>query len=331
MSVRTILILRFSAMGDVAIAASVMREVAAQNPDCHFVFATRAFFAPFFDDIPNLELFPIDFKEKYKSFKGIFKLYKNFKKKYKIDAVADLHDVLRSKLLTLCFRLSFNKIKIATIDKGRKEKRALCRETTLHKIPLKPAWQRYVEVFQQLDIFTIIKPPYIPFFPKKVKKVGISPFAQHKGKVYPQELLDKVLKNLSVHYEIYLFGGGKQERDLCEIWQEKYQNVHSLVGKYSLKEELNFISTLDVMLSMDSSGMHLASLCNVPCVSIWGATHPYSGFVGFGQENNPKIQLELPCRPCSVYGNKPCKFEDYRCLYGIMPEEIIREFKDLKI
>jgi ADP-heptose:LPS heptosyltransferase len=324
----TFLVLRFSAMGDVAISASVMREVAAQNPDCRFVFATRAFFAPLFDDIPNFELFPSYFKEKYKGLKGIFKLYKDLKNNYKITAVADLHDVLRTKLLKFCFRLSFKNIKIATINKGRKEKRALCNESTLHKTPLKPAWQRYVDVFRQLNINTEIKPPHISFLPEKVKKVGISPFAQHKGKIYPQKKKKKVLETLSAHYEIYLFGGGNQERELCETWQEKYQNVHSLVGKYSLKEELNFISTLDVMLSMDSSGMHLASLCNVPCISVWGATHPYSGFVGFGQEHNPQIQLDLPCRPCSVYGNKPCKFEDYRCLYGITPEKIIQRFKD---
>jgi len=97
-----------------------------------------------------------------------------------------------------------------------------------------------------------------------------------------------------------------------------------LVGKYKLVEELQFISGLDVMLSMDSAGMHLASLCNVPCVSIWGATHPYSGFVGFGQENNPQIQLDLPCRPCSVYGNKSCRYKDYRCLFSIEIEKVVK-------
>ncbi|MCL2245501.1 MAG: glycosyltransferase family 9 protein [Lentimicrobiaceae bacterium] len=324
----TILILRFSAMGDVAIAASVMKEVASQHPNTLFVFATRAFFAPFFENIPNLELFPIDFKEKYKGFKGVFRLYKDLKNKYKMDAVADLHGVLRSKLLTLLFRWSFNKIKIATIHKGRKEKRALCQAKMQNKTPLKPTWQRYVDVFQELGIKVVVKPKPIPYFPEKVKKIGIFPFAQHKGKIYPQELLGKVVETLNAHYEIYLFGGGRNEQEICESWQKKYQNVFSFIGKHSLKEELNIISTLNVMLSMDSSGMHLASLCNIPCVSIWGATHPYSGFVGFGQENNPQIQLNLPCRPCSVYGNKPCKYEDYRCLYGIAPEEIVREIRN---
>jgi ADP-heptose:LPS heptosyltransferase len=223
--------------------------------------------------------------------------------------------------MSLFFRLSCKKVKISTINKGRKEKRALCQINT-PKTPLKTTWQRYTEVFQKIKIKNIVKPAPIPYFPEKVKKVGISPFAQHKGKMYPLELMDKVVELLSAHYEIYLFGGGKSEQEICEKWQSKYKNVYSLVGKYSLKEELAFISGLDVMLSMDSAGMHLASLCKVPCISIWGATHSYAGFVGFGQENNPQIQLDLPCRPCSVFGNKPCRFGDYRCLYGILPEQV---------
>jgi ADP-heptose:LPS heptosyltransferase len=318
---KTTLILRFSAMGDVAIAASVMREIAAQNPEHHFVFATRAFFAPFFEGIPNLEVFPVDFDKRHKGFLGLLRLFGDLNSKYKIDAVADLHDVLRSKVMTLFFRLFCKKVKIAAINKGRREKRALCQIDTQKKA-LVTTWQRYTEVFQKIKIKNNVKPTAIPYFPEKVKKMGISPFAQHKGKMYPLELMEKVLELLAAHYEIYLFGGGKNEQEICEKWQAKYTNVYSLVGKYPLVEELAFISGLDVMLSMDSSGMHLASLCGVPCISIWGATHPFAGFVGFGQENNPQIQLELPCRPCSVYGNKACRFGDYRCLYGIAPEQV---------
>jgi len=323
---KTILTLRFSSMGDVAIAASVMKEVAAQHPDKHFVFATRSTFTPFFEDIPNLELFPIDFENKYKGFMGIFRLFKDLNRTHRIDAVADLHNVLRSKLLTLFFYFSFKKIKIAAINKGRTEKRKLCNINNLNKKPLTPVWQRYSDVFQQLKLEIVIKPAIIPYFPEKVKKIGISPFAHHKGKVYPHELLEKVLEILNPKYEIYLFGGIEGKK-LCESWQEKFENVYSLVGKHSLRAELAHISTLDVMLSMDSAGMHLASLCNIPCVSIWGATHPYAGFVGFGQENNPQIQLNLPCRPCSVYGNKPCRKNDYRCLWGISPQVIVQRLK----
>jgi len=323
-TMRSILILRFSSMGDVAIAASVMREVVAHNPKIHYIFATQAFFAPFFDNIPNLEIFPVDFNKKHKGVKGIFTLLKDLINNYKIDAVADLHDVLRSKILVFCFQLSLKKVKIFTINKGKNEKRKLCNIKNNNKKTLKPTWKRYVDVFQQLGLQTTqIQPKPIQFVQEKVKKIGISPFAQHKGKMYPPELMDKVLELLNNKYKIFLFGGGKKERDICEKWQEKYENVHSFVGKYSLKKELDVISTLDVVISMDSSGMHIASLCNIPCISIWGATHPFAGFVGFGQENNPQIQLELPCRPCSVYGNRPCKYNDYKCLYGIEPTRVV--------
>ena len=205
---KNILVLRFSAMGDVAIAASVMKEIAAQHPDIHFIFTTRTFFSPLFNNIPNVTVFAVDFTEKYKGLKGIFKLYKDLNKNYKIDAVADLHDVLRTKLLTFC--LSLKKIKISTIEKGRKEKRALCNLNNQNKTPLKPTWQRYVDVFQQLGIKTVIKPQPIPYVPEKIQKIGVSPFAQHKGKMYPAELLEKVLEILNKNYEIYLFGGGKK-------------------------------------------------------------------------------------------------------------------------
>jgi len=323
---KTVLVLRFSAMGDVAIAASVMREIAVQNPDIRFVFATRAFFAPFFENIPNLEVFSFDFKGKHKGVLGLFRLYKEVRKKYEIDLVADLHDVLRTKILTFIFRFSLKKVKIATINKGRKDKRKLCKSNNSHKKPIVTTWQRYTEVFQKLKIKAAIIPTSPHFLPEKVKQIGVFPFARHKGKQYPPELMEKVLEMLSPNYKIYLFGGGNEEQKQCENWEKKYANVHSLVGKKSLTEELAFISTLDVLLSMDSAGMHLASLCNIPCVSIWGATHPYAGFVGFGQENNPQIQLKLPCRPCSVYGKKPCKYKDYRCLYGITPEKIVLHF-----
>ena len=324
---KTVLVLRFSAMGDVAIAASVMREIAAQNPDTRFVFATRGFFAPFFENISNLEVFPIDFKGKYGGLLGLFRLYKEVNMKFKIDLIADLHDVLRTKILKFFFCFSLKNVKIATINKGRKEKRKLCKPNYHNKKPLVTTWQRYTEVFQQIKLKAEIKPVSIPFYPEKVKKIGVSPFAQHKGKQYPPELMEKVLEMLNPNYEIYLFGGGNNEREQCEIWENKFSNLRSLVGKKTLAEELAFISTLDVMLSMDSAGMHLASLCKIPCVSIWGATHPYAGFVGFGQESNSQIQLDLPCRPCSVYGKKPCRFKDYRCLYEIVPEIIVREFK----
>ena len=97
------------------------------------------------------------------------------------------------------------------------------------------------------------------------------------------------------------------------------------VGRTSvLAAELELMRGLDVMLSMDSANMHLASLVGTRVVSVWGATHPYAGFLGWGQRAEDCVQKDLPCRPCSIYGSKPCRYGDYRCLNSITPEEIVK-------
>ena len=92
---------------------------------------------------------------------------------------------------------------------------------------------------------------------------------------------------------------------------------------HSLQHELILMSHLNVMVTMDSANMHLASLVATPVVSIWGATHPYAGFMGWNQSIDNALQVDLPCRPCSIYGKKDCMRGDYACLNQISPETIV--------
>ncbi len=95
-----------------------------------------------------------------------------------------------------------------------------------------------------------------------------------------------------------------------------------MVDKLDMSLEMDIISNLDVMVTMDTALMHVASLAGVPAVSVWGATHPYAGFYGFGQDPANAVQLDMPCRPCSADGGRNCIFGHYHCLTGIQPEAI---------
>ena len=53
--------------------------------------------------------------------------------------------------------------------------------------------------------------------------------------------------------------------------------------------------------------------------------HPFAGFYGFGQDPSLAVQLDMACRPCSVYGNKPCLYGTYACMSGIPPEAIVEK------
>lgn len=325
---KKILVTRFSAMGDVAMIVPVLKNVLEQNPDVHITLISRDFFKPFFQDIERLSFKAIDLKGKHRGILGIYKLAQELKKE-KFDAYADLHNVLRTQLLRVFLKFSIPNI--ASIDKGRKEKKALTRKENKKLIPLKTTFERYADVFRTLGLTVYLKQPTLIhkkaflssvlrekiLFDSTKKHIGIAPFAQHEGKIYPLEKIKTIIKKLAqdTNLQIYLFGGGEKEKKCLEEIAQQNTHTISLVGKTTLEEELQIISHLDIMVSMDSANMHIASLVNTPVISFWGATHPYAGFMGFGQSNENSIQRnDLSCRPCSIYGNKPCWRGDWACL-----------------
>ena len=330
-----IIVLRFSSMGDVAMVASVLAEFSAQNLEVELIMVSQGVFKPFFDDIPNLTFHAIQPKTIHKGFFGLYQLFKELLK-YNPIAIADLHNNLRSRLLATFFRLLG--VKIKRMDKGRTEKRALTRKNNKTLKPLKLTVDRYADVFKALgfnlklshqlekNIKGMPNDAVSLFSETKIKKIGISPFAQHLYKMYPIAKMERVICELNaLNYKIFIFGGGEEEKKIAEKWQDQFVNVINFIGKFTLTEELAIISHLNLMLSMDSSAMHIASLMGVPVISIWGPTHPYAGFLGYGQKLEDCIQIDHPARPSSVYGNKPCLCGDEPCVDLIEPKIVVNK------
>ncbi len=323
-----LLVFRFSSLGDVAMTVPVIRLLLKQYPQLHVIMVSAEFVKPLFSDIERLDFLVADLKGKHKGIKGLYRLYKEIRDTYEIGAIADLHNVLRTKLLRGFF--SFTGKPFVSIDKGRKEKKELTRRN--HKLlrPLKSTFSRYADVFAELGYpVQLISEEGIKE-PKKLKVledlksqgqklVGIAPFALHQEKTYPADKMLEVLRLLSTHenIQVYLFGG-KNDADRLMEWSKNHPRIETIAGKMNFENELQFISSLDLMVSMDSANMHLASLYGVPVVSIWGGTHPYLGFYGWAQKESNAVQIELECRPSSVFGNKHC-YNDMACMKGISP------------
>jgi ADP-heptose:LPS heptosyltransferase len=336
-----ILVIRLSAMGDVAMAVPVLRVLAQTYPELKITVLSRPFFKPFFEDIPNLDFLEADVYGEHKRF-GLIKLA-NEAKDLGIDAVADLHNVIRSKIITKY--LKFKGIDTATIDKGRAEKKALIAAKGEAISQLKTTHQRYADVFEKLgfplNLGKHIAPPKKRLSPKlngllgveSKKLIGIAPFAAHQSKMYPLSLMAEVIRELdrTNKYRIFLFGGGKKEIKLLKEMEIPFANVTNVAGKLSFEEELALISNLDLMLSMDSGNGHLAAMYGVPVITLWGVTHPFAGFVPFNQPDNNQLlsdRKEYPLIPTSIYGNKfPKGYDD--AMKTISPETVVQKVREL--
>lgn len=340
-----ILVIRFSAFGDVAMTVPVLWSVAHRYPQHRFTVLSRESMRPLFLQMPeNVTFHGVNLKQKeYSGLKGMVHLFKELCRQESFDAVADLHNVLRTQILRFCFLLKGKKC--AHINKGKAGKRKLTRRYNKVMVEQPTSFRHYLDVFArlglsaQMDFTSIYKNKKGDFSRIQdvvgIRKadehwIGIAPFAAHQGKVYPLEKMEQVISGLgeSGNIRIFLFGAGKDEKTAMNRWAEKYPWV-SVPEGLRMETELILMSHLDLMVSMDSANMHLASLVHTPVISVWGATHPYCGFMGYGQSPDDALQADgLTCRPCSVFGNKPCFRGDYACLHSITPEMVIRKIED---
>lgn len=311
--------IRLSALGDVAILVPVLRAVAGANPDVRFTIAAPPILAPLFDDIPNADFLGVKKKQ------SALAIYRQLKS-VGADAVADLHQINRVGRALALLRLDalahLSPLRVRRIHKGRLSRLLFLRH--LRTSPRHPQWQRYLDVFRHLGLATpsIQNPEFKNHNPEFKNHIGLAPFAQHEGKIWPWEHTSALALMLAEHgREVFLFGS-QDEAPKLESLAAQHPNITSLAGKHTFKEELDIIRSLNVMVSMDSANMHFASALGVRVVSIWGATHPDFGFYGFGQHRSDALCADLPCQPCSSFGQKPCRYSDHRCLLAITPNQV---------
>ncbi|MGM9802643.1 MAG: glycosyltransferase family 9 protein [Muribaculaceae bacterium] len=337
----SVLITRFSLLGDVAMTVPVLYSACAAYPDAEFVVVTQQVASTIFVNAPvNLRVEGIDHHVAYKGVGSMHRLAEYLVKKYSPDVMIDLQGDLRSWWLCVCMRLR-GVGKVLRIHMGNKGKRALTRRHDKRMLPLISSRARYREVFFRLgmpfentftsvfgdakaspELYSSISAPKQP----GERWIAVAPFAKWDGKIYPMELMQKVLLAISQWQgvKIFLLGQGDAERAQFAKWVALMPNAVSLAERRNgFPAELALLSHCDVMLTMDNMNMHLASMVRLRCVSVWGATHPYCGFMGWQQSEDDVVQLNMACRPCSLFGDKPCYLRDNFCLRGIQPSMVV--------
>lgn len=321
-----LLVMRNSAMGDVAMLPHAIRALRKACPALKITVATRALFKPFFEGL-DVGFLEVDTKGAQHSLAGMWRLARTARG-MGVDAFADCHGVMRSE----AFRVSMwlHGIPCAYIRKGRGEKKRFIATRGADGTTLRHTVSRYVDVFRRLGFEVEDPEPAVkiprpnPMGEKHGVWIGFAPFSAQAGKTYPDDLCREAVALLAARYDrVFIHGGGGREAEFAAEMERKYPNVTALWGKVRLAGELDLISWEDCVVSMDSLVMHMASLTATPVVSVWGATHPGLGFLGYGCDPRGVLQGDLDCRPCSVYGGKKCRYGDHRCMRQVTPQMIL--------
>ena len=291
------------------------------------VLTDECFMSLFVDHPANVSFIPYS-KRRDGSIRGLLRLLARLQRE-EITHVADFHNVLRSWLIDAGMLLLGCKIRM--LSKQRSLRRTLLRG----RLPaVRPFTARYFDVLEALGFPTAVSFDRLTFprrecpvpFPRNGERwIGIAPFARYETKVYPPQLMEQVVEalNRQPRTRVFLFGGGDKEAAVLRRWADRYERVYTHVGELGLEQELQLMSHLDVMLTMDSANMHLAALTGIRVVSIWGSTTPVCGFMAWNQSPDDALCVGVPCQPCSIAGCTRCGEGHFRCLWELEPQQIL--------
>ena len=330
-----VLITCFSSISNVAAIVPQLYGLTCDYPEHEFVVLSRSFLRPLFDKLNNVTFVGGDIRGAHKTPIGVFRLFKELKA-LRPDVVLDMQRSWRTKMIARLFMLSGTKT--LTIGFASGEQKKLIKKGAKKYHPIPTIFDRQARLYAKIrlkvnDSFEKLYEPSADqvakitelYGEKQGRWIGIAPFSIARGKTLPF----RKMKNIIAHFDkkpdtkIFLFGAGEMENELLSDWQSLYENVYAVHTSLQLDDELALMNQLDLMVSMDSANMHLASLMAVPVVSVWGATHQYSGFLGWKQSAENCVGVDFSCRPCTAHSDKKSKYGDYRCLESLHSSKII--------
>lgn len=334
-----ILVIRLGTLPNAAMCVHALRGLVRDFPLLKITVLTHSRYKPLFRGVEGLE-FLFDDEACYVGFAGRFRLWRQICR-LRVDAIADLSVTPLSRLLSFSFTPW--RRKVGRLENVRLEGKALTRKYRKVMVQLTPLASRSRDLFGSLGLPFCMPAPVrrkrLATLPpvaeilageKRGNWVGVALLSNHNGTCYPIPHAARLVELLASRYsKVFVFGSGEYQRQFAEGMQELYPSVVSVAGRVSLSEEMDIISVLDAVVSVDVEVLRLASLVGTPAVSLWGATHPFLESSGYGQNPENVIQKKMPCRPCSTNGRRRCLFGNYECMWSITPEEVFKRVKSV--
>lgn len=159
-----------------------------------------------------------------------------------------------------------------------------------------------------------------------VRVLGVAPGASHGPKRWLPERFARVADHLakSRDMKILLLGNEADRPVTGEVAHAMERPAVDWTGTTDLALLPAAVQRCGLLVSNDSGPMHVATAVGTPVIGVFGATHPRLGFAPVGPAD-AVVTLDLPCSPCSLHGNRACRFRTHACMEDLDPRRVIAE------
>jgi heptosyltransferase-2 len=147
--------------------------------------------------------------------------------------------------------------------------------------------------------------------------------AKFKTKQWPARHYLRLISLLTqkLKADVLLLGGAREKEFNRLLARKATARVHNAGSRNSLLEFAGFVSLLDLVVTSDTLGMHLAIALKKPVVALFGPTCPQEiDLYGRGT----KIFAGSDCAPCY---RQTCP--EAKCMEAISPERVLAEIRRL--
>jgi heptosyltransferase-2 len=146
-----------------------------------------------------------------------------------------------------------------------------------------------------------------------------SVWATKRWPYYPE-----LARLLSPHAQIVVVGGPADSALAHEVVAAADGAIDA-TGKLSLLASAELIGRAALLVTNDSSPLHLASAMNTPTLAIFGPTVPEFGFGPLADVSAVAGVAGLECRPCDRHGPERCPLRHWKCMRDLTPETIVNQ------
>lgn len=326
-----ILIIHTAFIGDIVLSTPLIKKLRDTYPKAEITYLTTPVGASILRNNPHLNhIIEYDKRGEHKGIKGFWAIAKKLKMEA-YNLVITPHRYLRSTFLTFLtgapIRRGYDSAAASFLYNERvhydKSKHEV--EKLLSFVP-KDEGKRYeIEIFPtELEVEKVDK----LLEKRREKVVVVAPGSKWFTKKWPLEYFNRVIKELEKREDTtVVVVGGKEEMFLN---MPLANTTIDLRGKTTLLELAEVIRRADIVLTNDSSPIHIASAFpNVRILALFGPTVEKFGFFPWSK-NSEVFQVEgLECRPCSIHGGDSCPKKHFKCMLDIKPEMVLERIESI--